>query len=113
MKYKRVFRGIGFVAMAVAAAFLVGFFVMLLWNALVPELFHGPAVTYWQAVGLLVLSHVLFRGAGHCGRGWHRDGWMRRFEHRYASLTPDEREKMREALRERWGHIHEDAGDQK
>jgi hypothetical protein len=108
MKHKRFLKGVGFVGIAVVAAFVVGCIVMLLWNALVPELFNGPAITYWQAVGLLVLSHVLFRACGHHGHHCHRDGWLRRFEHRYSSLTPEEREKLRETLRERWGHPHDD-----
>lgn len=47
--------------MAAVFAVALGWLVMLLWNALVPELFHGPEVSYWQAVGLLILSHLLFR----------------------------------------------------
>ncbi len=55
-----------------AFALVLGFAVMWLWNWLVPELFHLPAIGYWQAVGLLVLSHLLFKGhtagIGHRGR---------------------------------------------
>lgn len=35
---------------------------MLLWNAVMPELFHVPAISFWQALGLLLLSGLLFRG---------------------------------------------------
>jgi hypothetical protein len=107
MKHKRVLGGIGFGLLAVTFAFVVGYVVMLLWNALVPELFKGPVITYWQAVGLLVLSHILFRGHGHRAHSWHRDRWLRRFEHRYACLSQEERDKLRETLRERWGHAPE------
>ena len=41
--------------------------VMLLWNSLVPELFRGPSLQYWQAFGLLLLSRILFGGLR--GRG--------------------------------------------
>jgi hypothetical protein len=37
----------------------LGFVVMALWNALVPELFHGPVLTFWQSIGLLLLTHIL------------------------------------------------------
>jgi hypothetical protein len=108
MKHKRVVKGVGIALLAVVAALAFGYIVMLLWNALIPDLFKGPVITYWQAIGLFVLSHILFRGGGHCGSRLYRDSWLRRFEHRYASLTPEEREQMRETLRERWGHQHGD-----
>lgn len=41
---------------------LVGFLTMLLWNATVSELFGWPVVTFWQAVGLLVLISLLTGG---------------------------------------------------
>ena len=54
---------------------LGGLVVMLLWNWLVPELFAGHAVTYWQALGLLALSRILFGGlGGRAGRGRGRQG---------------------------------------
>src|SRR5882757_7185202 len=74
--------------------------VMLLWNALVPKLFSGPVLAFWQAVGLLVLCGILFGGfRGRGGpHGWKdhpawRDRWHR--------MTPGERERVREGLR-RW-----------
>ena len=33
---------------------------MLLWNWLIPTLFSGPVITYWQALGLIILSKILF-----------------------------------------------------
>lgn len=39
---------------------VLGAIVMLLWNALIPELLSGPMLTYWQAVGLYFLTHLLF-----------------------------------------------------
>ncbi|MEZ5072406.1 MAG: hypothetical protein R2751_15940 [Bacteroidales bacterium] len=44
------------------------FAVMWLWNWLVPDLFQGPEVNYWQTLGLLVLSKILFSGM-HPGHG--------------------------------------------
>ena len=43
-------------------ALVLGYPVMWLWNWLMPELFHLPKVTHWQAVGLLILCHLLFKG---------------------------------------------------
>ncbi|MCF8381723.1 MAG: ACBP60 family protein [Bacteroidales bacterium] len=47
--------GLGFVAGAV-------FVTMSLWNWLVPELFNGPEIGYWQTAGLFILSKILFAG---------------------------------------------------
>ncbi len=48
-------------------ALLFGLAARALWNALMPEIFGLPEVSYWQAVGLLVLGHMLF-GGGHTFR---------------------------------------------
>ena len=55
--------------LGVAAVFGFTLVVMLLWNALVPELFKGPELGYWQTLGLLVLSKILFSGIGGGGKG--------------------------------------------
>ncbi len=62
-------------------ALVFGYVVMLLWNHLMPDLFRLPALTYWQGVGLLLLSRILAGGLGH-GRAGH--GHVRRPEERPA-----------------------------
>jgi uncharacterized membrane-anchored protein len=53
------FRGLGvIIALAVIAVFSA--VVMVLWNALMPGIFALPVLNYWQALGILVLSRVLF-----------------------------------------------------
>ena len=53
---------------AIVLAAVFGILVKLLWNALMPAIFGLPAIGYWQAIGMVVLGHILF-GAGH---GSHR-----------------------------------------
>jgi hypothetical protein len=71
-----------------ACASLLGLIVRELWNWLIPEIFPGAhAVTYWQAIGLLLLCRILFGGfRGH--RDWHekREHWQR-----WQAMTPEER----------------------
>ena len=99
MKKWYILKGIK-IALFVAAAVLVfGYVVMSLWNWLVPALFSGPVIGWWQAIGLLVLSKILFGGMrGGPGRWRHRGGWYwrKRMEEKMASMTPEEREKFRE-----------------
>lgn len=78
-----------------------GFVVRLLWNALLPPLFGWPQVTFWQALGLLVLSRILFGGFG--GHRSTRSNFRRRVADRWDSLTPEERERFREGMRQRCG----------
>jgi hypothetical protein len=40
---------------------ILGYPLMLLWNWLMPELFGLPLITFWQAIGLNLLSTILFR----------------------------------------------------
>lgn len=79
------------------------FVVMRLWNWLTPTLFGWHVVTFWQALGILVLSKILFggfRGGPH--RGWN---WRRRMTERWEHMTPEEREKFRESMGGRCGHF--------
>lgn len=73
-----------FVFMIIAAAFF-GAVVMLLWNALMPSIFGLEALNFWQALGLLALSRILFgsfgkgRGCGgrhHSGKAHWKKKWM-------------------------------------
>jgi len=50
---------------AVGFAFLLGYAIMLLWNWLMPEIFGLIEITYWQAVGIIILAKILFGGFGH------------------------------------------------
>ena len=96
-------RAIMIIPVVIAAFVLVGLVVMLLWNALVPELFHGPALRYWQAVGLLLLSRLLFGGLR--GRGGWRGRWQQRmWRERWEQMTPEERAQLRERFVSRCGH---------
>jgi hypothetical protein len=42
-----------------------GFFVQILWNALLPDLWGWKAITYWQSVGLVILSRLIFSSHGY------------------------------------------------
>jgi membrane protein implicated in regulation of membrane protease activity len=99
---RRVIAGVGIFLLATA---LLSVVVMLLWNALIPALFNGPVLTFWQSVGLLILSHILLRGWGpwRHGHHWRRDRWKRHFEEKLAGMSPEERERFRKEWRHRCG----------
>jgi hypothetical protein len=53
-------KGLAFIVLAPAFVAALSLVVMLLWNALIPSLFAGPLIGFWQAAGLLVLCRLLF-----------------------------------------------------
>jgi Ca2+/H+ antiporter, TMEM165/GDT1 family len=103
MKINRMVKGFIFVPFAVLFLAVFGFVVMHLWNWLMPPLFGLKLVTFWQAVGLVVLSKIFFGGfRGHAGQGSH---WRHRMMERWGKMTPEEREKFREGMRLRCGNF--------
>lgn len=101
MRRNRFVRALMFVPFAVLFLAVFSFIVMSLWNWLMPTLFGGHLITFWQALGILVLSKILFggfRGGPH--RHWN---WRRRMMDRWEQMTPEEREKFRQAMGGRCG----------
>jgi hypothetical protein len=97
MKTYRLWKALKIALLATAIAALVSFVVMNLWNALMPVIFGLHAISFWQALGLLVLSKILFGGFGP-----HRGGgapWRRRMRERWEQMTPEEREKFKQGMR--------------
>ena len=89
---------------------LFGEIVMRLWNWLLPTLFGWHAITFWQALGLLVLCRILFGGFGNSG---NRGGGHRRSRGRemWESMTPEEREAFRQSMRNRSGPFNKPVGE--
>ncbi|HEY2861053.1 MAG TPA: hypothetical protein VGJ21_21770 [Terracidiphilus sp.] len=79
-----------------------GLVVMQLWNWLLPDLFGWRELTFWQALGLLALSRILFGGLGFRG-GSPRSRFRRRMEERWSAMTPEERERFQQGMRGRCG----------
>jgi hypothetical protein len=75
--------------------------VKYLWNWLLPPLFGWRLITFWQALGILALCRILFGGFGCHGSG--RPNFRRRMAERCEHMTPEERERFRQRMRERWG----------
>ncbi len=63
---------------AVALAFLFGYVVVWLWNWLMPELFGLKIITFWQAVGLIILARIIFGGFKHPHPDHKRDKFSQR-----------------------------------
>lgn len=81
-------------------ALLLGWIVMLLWNAILPKVVPSVTVlTYWQAVGLLVLSKILF--GGFHGKPRPNPGGPMHFREKWGNMTEEERAQFKAKWRER------------
>jgi hypothetical protein len=101
---KRGFRGPKFLFIIPFALLGIAVFtwiVMLLWNNVLAVVVHVSAVSFWQALGLLVLSKILF--SGFRGAHWGRHQWKGKMMQRWDNMTPEEKEKFRGEWERRCG----------
>ena len=96
---------------AITAFLLFGLLVMGLWNAILPKVANVSPINFWQALGILLLSKILFGGFG---GGWRnrRGHWKQQVEQKLAGMTPEEREKFKQEWQKRCGWHARYAEDQ-
>jgi hypothetical protein len=92
--------------LAAGAIALFGYIVMSLWNCVIPAVFTSVGViTFWQAIGILLLSKILFggfkgrRGCGCCGGGWR--GRRMHWKDKWAGMSEEEKAKFKEEWKNR------------
>jgi hypothetical protein len=98
----------GKIAFGIAA--VIGFIYLLiagtqyLWNWLVPSLFNGPVLTFWQTAGLLLLSKILLwpLGKGRCSGGQQGGHWKYYWKEKLHNMTPEERDRIKQKMKEKW-----------
>ena len=96
MKTLRVLKYIGFGILGLAFVILVIFGIQALWNWLIPDLFNGPVLNFWQTAGLFLLSKILLTGVapGSKDRN-HKKEWKRRCQEKMIQTSrPAEQSKM-------------------
>jgi hypothetical protein len=93
MKRFRARKIAGILLMVILGLLAFGSLVMLLWNALMPDIFHLPPISFWQALGLLLLAKILFSGFR---GGGPRRRMKEKLTEKWMNMTPEEREKFRQ-----------------
>jgi hypothetical protein len=88
---------------------IFGEVVMHLWNWLLPMLFGWRQITFWQALGILVLCRILFGGFG--GHGHDRGRSRRRWREDWERMSPEERERFRHGPHSRCGEFRAPTGE--
>lgn len=89
MKALNVLKYVGFGILGIGFIIGVIFGVQALWNWLIPELFRGPVLTFWQTAGLFLLSKILLTGVAPGQQHREKKDWKKKF-----------RDKCREASKE-------------
>lgn len=85
----------------IAFLLAIGWLVMFLWNSILPEVTSVKRLTYWQAVGLLLLSKILF------GSFRKPAPWSKKKEHwrkRWNNMSDAERQDIKDRWKKRCEH---------
>lgn len=100
---KRTFwirKAAGFILIAIAVILLLTYIVMTLWNQILTPVLNVRSINFAQALGILVLSKILFGGfrGGWGGRGRH---WNSEMRTKWQNMTAEEKEKFKQQWRNR------------
>ncbi|MBK9729956.1 MAG: hypothetical protein IPO83_01500 [Chitinophagaceae bacterium] len=123
MKRWWILKGIKMFFLFVLIGAAMTYLVMTLWNWLMPVVFGLSVITFWQALGILLLSKLIFgfgRGGwghkGHYTQHWnnHRSSvWKEKMEEKLKTMSPEDREKFREEWKKRCGWKYQHFEDEK
>jgi len=119
MKKHKIKKVLMVLVIACIAILVFGSIVMGLWNAILSAVLGVKTITFIQALGILLLSKILFGGGprggfgGRCGPGGM---WRMKMREKFQNMTPEEREKIRATWKDRcggrgWHHMDEDEKD--
>ncbi len=89
---------IGFTFCGLAIAALIGWVVMSLWNCILVPVLAVNIITFWQALGILLLSKILFGGFSK-GFGGRRHEWKEKMKNKLEGMNDEEREKFKQEFR--------------
>lgn len=92
-----------FFMMALLFLSALGFVVMYLWNNILVDATGVNPLNYWEAVGLFVLSRILF-GGFKFGGGHKRHSKRAHWHNKWKNMTEEERA----AFKERWKRKREE-----
>jgi hypothetical protein len=83
MKTLRILKYAGFAILGLGFVVLAVFVTMNLWNWLIPTLFHGPVLTFWQTAGIFLLSKILLTGVAPGRHNHSRSDWRRKYHGKF------------------------------
>ena len=108
--------GIGIALLCIAGFGLFIWLFQYLWNWLVPSIIGWRAISYWEALGLFILSKILFKGitwnshkGGHWNRHWKakwNEQWNAKWREKWETMSPEDRERFKQKMREKCGWMN-------
>jgi Ca2+/H+ antiporter, TMEM165/GDT1 family len=95
-----------------AFVMLFSYIVMLLWNGILPDVLGVRTISFWQAMGILVLSKILFSGFGglHHKKEQFKNRFREKMLDKWEHMTPEEKQKFKDEWKTRcrgWGRFNE------
>jgi len=90
-----------FLPLMIAAVFLFGWIVMLLWNSVLVPAAHFNPLSLWQGIGLLLLSKILF--GSFRGRPGGFRGGSPQWKQKWMNMSDEEKLKFRDEWKKRCG----------
>lgn len=104
MKNKRYLRVL-IIPLIIGGIAALAAIVMLLWNAILPDLFGVGTISFWQALGLFILCKILF-GGFMGGRGRKKCGHKPHFRRKWGQMNDEQRQKLKEKWKNhcKWHH---------
>lgn len=96
-----------FLLLIIPFLFGISAVVMLLWNAILPSVITGvQAITYWQAMGIFVLSKILLSGFGRFGGRRGRPHFMNHaMREKLMNMSDEERKQFKKEMREKFANM--------
>ena len=91
------------ISLFIGGFLLMALVVQILWNWLIPDIFSWKAITYLQALGLLALSKILFKGFFWNRNHWHSRRWGNHWRKKWQAMSPEDQEKFKQKMREKCG----------
>lgn len=106
----RRFKWIAVVVIPIIVLF-VCWLTMILWNAILPDVLPVRPITYPQAIGIFILSRILF-GSLRFHSPWQRPKFVNHLSERWKNMTPEEKENFRREWRNRVEHCNPGESDE-
>ncbi len=101
MKKYWIAKGLMFLLLFAAFVLLLGLVVMGLWNTILPTVLGVKAITFAQALGILLLSKILFGGFHNYFHRGAKERWGKNIQQRISNMTPEEKEKFKSEWKDR------------
>lgn len=79
----------------------LGFIVMALWNNILVPVLHISLINFWQALGIFLLSKILFGGFPGPWRGRGRSEFREKMKEKWGNMSPEERDKFKQNWKNR------------